>query len=263
MLGQRVASTRRRRSVIASSGMSTRKGRISAPLDIRSPPPWDLLTTADGRTGRLLADAQSGGSPVPTEKVGTASRWRIGRAVAPETSLVPYPWPTQSNRVARTDLPAGRSQFGRGRRRSPRWLMRPGIDLPRWQCRFDAEQTTAQRPDPQQDDRHEHPLRDAEAVQWGEHRQHKHPADGDGEQQGMGCEPVPLCIPGEYPTQEERGQHRAPEADDPKQIVEHPVPGGPAGFLVSNRVGVEECAEQDGHGAGVQQAYGGSDTWSG
>jgi hypothetical protein len=47
--GQRIAAMRRRRSAIAPSGMSTRKGRISVSPDIR-PTSLDWLTT-DGPVG--------------------------------------------------------------------------------------------------------------------------------------------------------------------------------------------------------------------
>src|SRR6476620_9964145 len=52
MVGQRVAATRRRRSAIASSGMSTRKGRIPPSLDMNLNLPY-WLTTMDDLNGRL------------------------------------------------------------------------------------------------------------------------------------------------------------------------------------------------------------------
>src|SRR5690348_1604473 len=77
---------RRRSSAIASSGMSTRKRRISVSLDINQPPGSE---TTDGRTGWLRPEVPGQGpSPAPAEQLVPSHDRGPGRRIAPVTSLV-------------------------------------------------------------------------------------------------------------------------------------------------------------------------------
>src|SRR6516225_12136408 len=89
-----------RRSAIASSGMSTRKGRISVSPDISNLPDW-LMTV--GRTGRPRGPGQ-GPSPAPAEQLAPPHDGGSGGRIAPVTFLVRTPaWVGQ---------PCGLRRFG-------------------------------------------------------------------------------------------------------------------------------------------------------